>query len=182
MTDQAANPVAANRAAIEAAIREAFAGVVLGDGVSLRQAALLDASDEEASAGELASVRGSEVVDDWAAIPAAELARDNIAQLDAAGLRYYLPALALWLLDRYDDAALRLADEGVGMTVIGVIGALAPSELFADELYEIYDGFTSSQRAALAGYVAALPSLVALGETDAERIDIAIDEYWSQFF
>jgi len=70
----------------------------------------------------------------------------------------------------------------VGMTVIGVIGALAPSELFADELYEIYDGFTSSQRAALAGYVAALPSLVALGETDAERIDIAIDEYWSQFF
>jgi hypothetical protein len=171
----------ADRAAVEAAIRAAFASVTLGDGVSLRQAALLDASDEQASAGDLARARESEITDDWAAIPADELARDNIAQLDAAGLRYYLPALAIWLLDRYDDAALRLADEGVGMTVIGVISALAPSELFADELYEIYDAFSEAQRAALAGYVAALPALVHLDETDAERVAIALDEYWSQF-
>lgn len=172
---------AADRAAVEAKIRAAFAGVTLGDGVSLRQAALLDASDEEASAVELAGARAGEITDDWASIPADELARDNIAQLDAAGLRYYLPALALWLLDRYDDAALRLADEGVGMTVIGVIGALAPSELFADELYEVYDGFTPAQRDALAGYMAALPALVSLDELDAERVAIAVEEYWSQF-
>lgn len=171
----------ADRAVIEAALREAFAGVTLGGGVSLRQAALLDATDEEAEAGEIARARTGEVIDDWAAIPAAELARDNIAQLDAAGLRYYLPALAIWLLDRYDDAAGRLADEGVGLTVIGVLGALAPSDLFADELYEVYDGFTAAQRAALAAYVAALPALVHLEPSDAERVAVAIDEYWSQF-
>ncbi|MFN8629900.1 MAG: DUF6714 family protein [Chloroflexota bacterium] len=114
-------------------------------------------------------------------MPPEDLARDHIARLDAAGLRYYLPALALWLLDRYDEGEGRLADEGVGMTVIGVIGALAPSELFADELYEIYDGFTPAQRGALAAYVAALPELVALDEVDAERIAVAVEEYWSQF-
>jgi hypothetical protein len=171
----------ADRAAVEAAIRAAFAGVVLGDGVSLRQAALLDASDEEASAAELARARGDDMVDDWTAIPAGELARDNVAQLDAAGLRYYLPALAIWLLDRYDDAAGRLADEGVAMTVIGTLGALAPSELFADELYEIFDGFTSRQREALAAYVTALPELVHLDDADAERVAVAVEEYWSQF-
>jgi hypothetical protein len=171
----------AGRAAIEAAIRAAFAGVTLGDGVSLRQAALLDASDEEASVAALARARDGEIVDDWAALPPDELARDNIAQLDGAGLRYYLPALTLWLLDHYDDAAARLADVGVGMTVIGTIGALAPSELFADEIYEVYDGFTDAHRRALAGYVAALPALVHLDAQDAERVALAIDEYWSQF-
>ena len=169
------------RAVVEASIRAAFAGVTLGDGVSLRQAALLDASDEEATAGQLAHARDGEITEDWAAVPAEELARDNIAQLDAAGLRYYLPALALWLLDRYDDAAGRLADVGVGMTVIGTLDALAPSALFADELFEVYDGFTPAQREALAGYLRALPDLVALDDPDAERIEIAVEEYWSQF-
>jgi hypothetical protein len=170
-----------DRAGVEAAIREAFAGVVLGDGTSLRQTAALDASDEEVPRDELDAARRGEVTADWTRIPAAELTAGALAELDAEGLRYYLPALLLWLLDHYDDAAARASDEGVGMTVIGTLGSLAPSELFADELYEVYDGFTPAQRAALATTLEALPTLVHLDDADAERVAIAMDEYWSQF-
>jgi len=169
------------RAQIEAAIRAAFAGVALGGGTSLRQTALLDASDEEVAQEELDAVRAGEVTDDWTQVPGAELTAGALAQLDADGLRYYVPALLLWLLRHYDDAAERAADEAVGLTVIGTLGSIAPSELFADELYEVYDGFTPGQQAAIAAYLEALPTLVRLDESDAERVAIAMDEYWGQY-
>jgi hypothetical protein len=170
-----------DRSALEAAIRAAFADVTLGAGTSLRQTAALDASDGEVPRDELDAARRGEVTDDWTQIPAAELTSGVLAQLDAEGLRYYLPALLLWVLDHYDDAAARASDESVGLTVIGTLGSLAPSELFADELYLIYDGFTPEQRSALAGALEALPTLLHLDEADAERVAIAMDEYWSQF-
>ena len=169
------------RSEVEAAIRAAFGGVTLGAGTSLRQTAALDASDEEVPRDELDAARRGEITDDWTQVSAADLTSGALAQLDGDGLRYYLPALVLWILDHYDDAAGRATDEGVGMTVIGTLGSLAPSELFADELYEVYDGFTPAQRSALAGALEALPTLVHLDDADAERVAIALDEYWSQF-
>ena len=91
------------RETIEAAIRAAFAGVRLGSGVSLRQAQYIDLHYDDYSQTEFAALRRSEEVDDWTKVPGDELSRDCIGHLDADGLRYYLPALMLWLLDHYDN-------------------------------------------------------------------------------
>jgi hypothetical protein len=170
-----------DRAAVEAEIRAAYAGVTLGAGISLRQTVALDAADDEPSPAELDALRRDEEVDDWTRVPEEDLTAGAVAYLDGEGLRYYLPALLVWLLDRYDDTDRRARDEDVEMTVIGTIGSLAPSDLFADELYEVYDGFTPTQRRAVAAYVDALPTLVHLRETDADRLSQAVEEYWGQF-
>jgi hypothetical protein len=105
---------------------------------------------------------------------------DTIAHLDRDGLRYYLPPLMLWLLDHYDDEELKL-EPVASMTVIGTMSALAPRAEFARSRWEIYDGFTAEQRAAVARYVPALPRLVHLDHEDATLVDRSIARYWFQF-
>jgi hypothetical protein len=164
---------------IEAAIRSAFADVHLGSGVSLRQATSIDGTIfglEPAYAGREAD----EVVDDWTRIPGSELLLDNIAHLDADGLRYYLPPLMLWLLDHYEDDD-RWFREGADMTAIGTIGALAPSAQFAASHWSIFDGFTVEQRKAIASYLESLPLHVDLDDRDAADVARSLDQYWAQF-
>ena len=173
------DPKRAERDDIEAAIRSAFAGVQLGSGVSLQEARFAD-ERRSISAAELAAARRLETTDDWTLIPYAELARDNIAHLDAEGLRYYLPALMLWLLDHYDDEDEGM-DDAVSMTVIGTVFALAPASEFAARQWEIYDRFTPAQRTAMARYVEALPRMVDLRYVDPTLIGRAMDRYWSRF-
>jgi hypothetical protein len=94
------------------------------------------------------------------------------------GLRYYLPALMLWLLDHYDeDRSL----SGSDMTAIGTIHAIAPSPEFAASHPAIYDSFTGAQRTAIASYVQALPHLVRLDHEDAARLARSLDQYWHRF-
>jgi hypothetical protein len=78
---------------LEEQIRAAFAGVRLGAGVSLRQAAAIDVYQRGWTNEQFHRLPEGEVTDDWTSIPDDELARDNIAHLDPIGLRYYLPAL-----------------------------------------------------------------------------------------
>jgi hypothetical protein len=168
------------RREIESAIRSAFAGVRLGSGVSLRQAQAIDNYLEGVSQAEFEALPRHEVTDDWTGIPESELLRDCAAHLDADGLRYYLPALMLWLLDHYDDED-RLLLDGAAMTAIGTISALAFASEFEKGYQSIYDGFTSEQRAAIARYLAALPRLVHLDYEDATRVARSLDRYWAQF-
>src|SRR5215470_2695396 len=100
------------RAAIETRIRDAFRGVKLGSGISLRQA---QASDGYARLDQ--SQLGSEEKDDWSRIPLAELERDCIAHLDAQGFRYYISAFMLSVLTHYDPRSMR---------VIGTLSGLYP--------------------------------------------------------
>lgn len=168
------------RETIEAAIRAAFAGVRLGAGVSLRQADAIDHYLEGWSQAQFERLPESEVTHDWTLVPEEELRRDNIAHLDADGLRYYLPALMLWMLDHYDDENRPLAD-GVDMTVIGTMGALAPSKEFRAHHYLIYDTFSAQQRAAIALYLDALPRLVELDGEDTTLVERALRDYWGRF-
>ena len=166
---------------VESAIRTAFAGVRLGSGISLQQTRLIDEGlTVDMSPEEFAAVPRHETTDDWTEIADSELLCDTLGHLDAAGLRYYLPALMLWLLDHYDDEDL-VQDYEASMTVIGTMSALAPSAEFAQYRWDIYDRFTVEQRAALARYVAALPRLVKLDREDATRIRRSIERYWGRF-
>jgi len=170
-----------DRGDVEAAIRSAFAGVQLGSGVSLRQAAAIDASIFGIKTPNFDQLPLAEVTDDWARVPEDELRRDNIAHLGAEGLRYYLPAFMLWLLEHHDDDDL-IFDDGASMAVIGTISAIAPTAEFARSYEAIYDRwFTDEQRRAVASYVAALPALVRLHREDEVAVARALDQYWSRF-
>ena len=72
-------------------IRTAFAGVVLGEGVGLRQGRGLD---DYADEGTLASYRAQDEKHDWSAIPVADLNRygDSLSFFDPDGMRFHLPA------------------------------------------------------------------------------------------
>jgi hypothetical protein len=162
---------------IQEAIRSAFANARLGSGVSLRQAESIDGTIfglEPAYVGR----EPDEITDDWTRVPETDLLRDNIAHLDADGLRYYLPALMLWLLDHYDEDRWL---SGSDMTAIGTIGAIAPEQTFAARLWVIYDNFTAEQRTAIALYVEALPRLVRLDHEDATRVARSMNHYWRRF-
>jgi hypothetical protein len=76
---------------ILAMIRTAFAGVVLGDGVGLRQAEGLDDYEDEYT---LAAYREQDEKQDWSAIPVAELDNcySSLSFFDADGMRFHLPA------------------------------------------------------------------------------------------
>jgi hypothetical protein len=162
---------------IEAAIRAAFADVRLGSGVSLRQAESIDGTIfglEPTHSGP----DPDEITDDWTRIPESELLRDNIAHLDGDGLRYYLPALMLWLLDHHDEDRWL---SGSDMTAIGTIGALVDLFDFEASRRRTYDGFTAEQRTAIAAYVQALPQFVDLDTDDAARLTSSFERYWAQF-
>jgi Family of unknown function (DUF6714) len=164
------------REEVEAAIRAAFAGVRLGSGISLRQAQAADTwRDDGHTEAEWRALPRSEVTDDWAAVPGAELERDCTAYLDAEGLRYYLPALMLWLLDHYDDEH-RLFNEGASMALIGTTTALDQRERHPPGFLEL---LTPQQRRAIALYVRALPELVELDHEDAARMARAWRDVWS---
>ena len=120
------------------------------------------------------------MTDDWTRVPESELLRDNAAHLDAEGLRYYLPALMLWLLDHYHEDGW-LTRDGVLMTTIGTIMALAPEPQFDESMWRFYEIFTAAQRTAIASYLDALPRLVELDSEDAKTVARSIDHYWAQF-
>jgi hypothetical protein len=162
---------------IEAAIRSAFANVTLQSGVSLRQAESIDGTIFGLEPTHLGP-DPDEITDDWGRIPNSELLRDNIAHLDGDGLRYYLPALMLWLIDHYEEDRWVM---GSDMTAIGTMSAIAPSPEFASRRWALYDTFTAEQRTAIASFVEALPRLVHLNHEDATYVAISMEKYWHRF-
>jgi hypothetical protein len=160
-----------DRHQVERAIRNAFAGVTLGRGVSMRQAEAIDAGTLETDE-DVRAVRAGEIVDDWSRVSRAELDRECVAHLDPVGLRYYLPALMLSVLDDYDSTSMR---------VIGTLAALYPKAGLLRSPLALYDPLTLEQRKAVALFLSALPQLVDLGHEDAKVVERALRNYWRQF-
>ena len=158
------------RAAVEAQIRSAFAGVKLGKGISLRQAQVADRYGEGVTDQQFKLLPRDEVTDSWADVPFSELERDCVPHLDEEGLRYYLPALMLSLLSNYDPASMR---------VIGTISALYPKN---DAIHRRnYAFLNAAQHKAIACFLRALPHLVPLDTEDSKRVARALRNYWGRF-
>lgn len=161
--------------AVEAAIKTAFRGVVLGKGVSLRQAQAIDDYDRDRpiSPAEFAAQRRGEIIDDWSLVPLGELEWACIPYLDAEGFRYYIPALMLSVLRHYDKSSMR---------VIGTVSALYPKK---DDSWDFhmskYALLTPAQKSAIAAFLAALPDLVELQGEDRKTVPRALRNYWHEF-
>jgi hypothetical protein len=160
-----------SRDAIERAIRAAFAGIALGAGVSLRQAEALDRRGALTKAA-YAALRRDEIVDDWSRLPDAALEDAGVAFLDAAGFRYYIPALMLRLLAAYDGASPR---------VIATLAALYPKQGARADPRVQYALLDEAERRAIARFLAALPDLVPLDHEDATVVSRALRNHWQAF-
>jgi hypothetical protein len=159
-------------AALTQAISAAFHGVQLGQGVSIRQTEVIDQYGEGFTHAQFTALPQDEVVSDWASIPSGELERTLVAHLDAEGVRYYLPALMLSILDNYDSGAIR---------VIGTLQELYPKEDRWEYRMRRYGVFSEAQKQAIAAFLIALPRLVELDPVDHKIIERAVRSYWHQF-
>jgi hypothetical protein len=161
------------REAVTDAIQTAFKGVTLGHGISLRQAEMIDDRTKDCvTSPEFHVLLSGEVTNDWSRVPFIELERDYIAHLDARGFRYYIPALMLSLLERYENASMR---------VIGTLSGLYPKKEHWDYHVGRYALLTVRQKSAIAFFLSALPELVELNPRDKTMVHRAFEKYWEQF-
>jgi hypothetical protein len=158
-----------DRCVVERQIREAFRGVVLGNGISLCQAQVADRFGEGFTEEQLSVLLHPEITDDWTQVPFEDLDSDCLAHLDAEGLRYYLAPLMLSVIDRYEPGSMR---------VLGTIGALDPRDAYKGSRFARFDNV---QRRAIAAFLIALPNLVDLWTEDAKVVARSLDAYWGQF-
>jgi hypothetical protein len=159
------------RELVERKIRQAFAGVTLGAGVSLRQAVASD-DGRSYSPAEWDALKTADVVDDWSRVPPSTLETDCLAFLDGEGFRYYLPILMLSVLDEYDPGSRR---------VIGTLLGLYPKKESFEYAMERYAALSTNQKRAVATFLEALPDLVSLWPSDAAIVRRALRNYWHKF-
>ncbi|GEM_PF-2198208 len=161
-----------NKARIRRLIDEAFAGVRLGAGLSLRAARARDACPGELDPADFVALAEPEVVDDWHAVPLAELEHARVFHLDPLGFRYYIPALLLSVLDRYDGCAMRS---------VATLAALYPRP-GAWELFQYrYSALNDAQRSAIACFLEVLPDVIDLWAEDALLATSALHNYWGRY-
>jgi Family of unknown function (DUF6714) len=142
-------------------IRAAFAGVVLGEGVGLRQGRGLD---DYADEGTLASYRAQDEKHDWSAIPVADLNRygSSLSFFDPDGMRFHLPAYLVADL----EGTLQTAD------------VLFHLVYMAEGAASRFDTLSSSQREAVREFL-----LFRLSDPHREfvhpMIEAALRDYWN---
>lgn len=170
------NDTTSTRLRLERDICAAFKGVVLGNGVSLSQAEIIDNYGKNkdgvpVSGRQYDDLRSTDVTEDWESITLRDLERDNVAHMDAEGLRYYLPALMISVLGRYDPASMR---------VIGTLMALDPRPM--DEYHSNrYSLLNDKQKQVIAQFLTLLPDLLPLDQEDTARTNRAVKAYWQRF-
>lgn len=161
------NSFLTSKAEIVAEIKTAFAGVKLDGGISLEQTKIIDNYGRDCSVERFASLPLSEETDDWTRIPASVLDdADCLAHFDRKGFRYYIPALMLRLLDRYDP---------MSMMTIGTLSILYPKTETWSYLYTL---LSPQQSRAVARFLDALPNLVGLDEEDRTIVERALRNHW----
>jgi len=164
---------------LEAEIKRAFAGVTLNDGISALQSESIEEFRRGLTPEEFELLPQSETTDDWTSLSSSELGHVLTPHLDWKGLRYYLPALLIWLLDNYEGS---WSDPtGSPMPVIWAIMALAPPQDSRKFWWRSYEDFTAQQKTAIARYVSELPQLVRLRPDDVTALSDAANEYWNRF-
>ena len=151
-------------------IRSAFVGVTLDGGISLEQTRVMDNYGRGVTPEQFRDLPKTEIVDDWTRIPDAVLDEaDCLAFLDQKGFRYYIPALMIRILRAYDE---------VPAMTMSTIARLYPKHPEAEELY---GELTQVQKAVVARFLSALPSLFELNREDQTRIERALRNYWSRY-
>lgn len=90
-------------------ITDAFADVLLEDGISLREA---DVIDDYGTDEERAAARRRDVSDDWQRIPDEDIEQYSsvLCFMDEAGLRFHLPAYMRFALRKYRESESMSAD------------------------------------------------------------------------
>ncbi|MCO6512717.1 MAG: hypothetical protein J5I65_18185 [Aridibacter famidurans] len=169
---------------VEKRIREAFKGVKLGEGYSLHQQILVsnygcDEEGNEVSGREWERLRTAGVIDNWEKIDWSREPDDehiSMVFLYDKGQRYYLPALMLRLLDKYDSSSMR---------VISTLSFLYPRKNDKQISWESYSSnysvFTHEQMAAIGSFLNALPILLDLETRDRRIVQRAVENYWHRF-
>jgi hypothetical protein len=156
--------------AIVAEIEAAFAGVQLDGGISLKQTQVIDNYGRDCTSEQFTALPRSEVTDDWKRIPVSMLDEaDSLAHLDDRGVKYYIPALMLRLLDNYDPGS---------MMTIGTLSILYPRTESGEYVLSL---LTDPQKRAIARFMKELPMLVGLEGEDITIVDRAFRNYWSKF-
>ena len=159
-----------DQSALENKIRAAFRRVVLGGGVSLRQAQIADGYGDDVQDASYEHSPPEEPKDDWTRVQVRDDNSDCIAHLDAEGLRYYLPALMLSVLVHYDAGSMR---------VIGTISALDTRVAYDGR--RLLEMLNDEQRQAIACFLKALPELVELSHRDVKVVSRSLSAYWKRF-
>ena len=159
-----------DRCELKEQIIDAFSGVALEDGISLNQTRVIDNYGRGCSDEEFVRLPLSETTDDWRKIPIHALDdADCLAHLDRKGFRYYIPALMLRLLDRYDPES---------MFSIGTLSILYPETESWPYLYSL---LSDEQKRSVARFLKALPDLVELDTEDRTLVKRALRNYWSEY-
>lgn len=159
-----------SKAEVTHLIELAFAGVTLGDGLSLEQSKVVDNYGRGVTSEQFSNLPKKEITDNWAAIPLSILDKaDCLGHLDPKGFKYYIPALMLRLLDAYDSTS---------MMTIGTLSALYPK---TEDKKFLYSELSENQRHAIAKYLVSLPSLIDLDTEDKTIVERAARNYWSKY-
>jgi len=161
---------------VEHEIRAAFSGVVLGNGISISQAEILDRYGKDRNGAPVSDtqfrdLKSADETERWDKVAPGDLERSAIAHFDAEGLCYYLPALMISVIDHYDPVSLR---------VIGTFSALDPRPMSGYHA-ERYARLDEAKKRAIARFLTILPSLVTLDRADTVRIERALNAYWHSF-
>lgn len=144
-------------------IEHAFLGVELGDGVSLREAEVID---NYGTAAERESARAQDELHDWRQIPDDLISRSYscLSFFDARGMIFHLPAYMRFALRHYQDSDSASID-----STIYTLG-------YADERFSL---FTPSHRAAVRQFL----EHMALDEgrhVDSDAAKRALDDVWNE--
>lgn len=151
-------------------IETAFSGVTLDGGISLEQTKVVNNYGRGVTEKEFSSLPNKEVTNNWKEIPISKLDETEcLAFLDEKGVRYYIPALLLRLLESYDSGS---------MMTIGTLSILYPKQ---EERKYLYSELNEPQKKAIALCLKALPDLVELDSEDKKIVQRAFDKYWYQF-
>ncbi len=159
-------------------MKDAFLGVTLDGGISIRQGEICDYygtdnDGKEVSDAQFAAIPRSEITDDWTTIPLAELERyPYLAYLDAKGFRYYIPA---FLLSLFEDA------QSASMRVIATLSSVYPKRdlwLHHMQQFELLD---ARQRSAIARFLFHLQDDPRLEASDQRLVSRALQAHWQQY-
>ena len=159
-----------SEAEIKTAIELAFDGVTLDGGISLNQTKIIDNYGRDCTDEQFVALPLNEITDDWKEIPTSALDEaDCLAHFDRKGFKYYIPALMLRLLVKYDPDS---------MMTIGTLSILYPKTETWPFLYSLLN---PEQYRVIASYLQSLPDLVELIGDDEKIVKRAFNNYWYQF-
>ncbi len=146
------------------AIEESFVGVRLGDGISLREA---DVIDDYGSESERAEARASDEKEDWRRIPDELIERypDVLCFMDEAGLRFHLPAFMRFTLRRFETSESRSIDSAI-------FRLCNP-----DTIETLRVNLTHAQSAAVLQFLARCKEIEDHSSTTESEIDLAIRQW-----